>query len=52
MDSEAPSEVSARWESDGSGIFEDIEEKPNLPLNEDKITEEKKIEPSQLEAAK
>ena len=51
MDSEAPSEVSSRWESDGSAIFEDIEERPYLPLIVDQIEEEKKIEPSELEAA-
>ena len=51
-DEDACSEVSSNWESDGSALFEDIDEGKTYQQQLDHIEEEKQIPLNELEAAR
>ena len=53
LDDDAPSEVSSRWESDGSALFDSIDEGETYPIILDNLDEEeKKVDPARVEAAR
>ena len=51
-DEGACSEVSSNWESDGSALFDDIDEGETYEQQLDHIEEEKQISQNELEAAR